>query len=100
MEAFMPLLILRSQDYTSIPYTLLLVFSVVSSVAGLRYAMNRIPLAIAYLIWTSLGIVGTVIVGVTWLDESLTTLQMMSIVLIVTAVIGLRINSEPAKSDG
>lgn len=92
-EAFVPLLVIRSENYTNPLYLSFLLVTVVSSIVGLRYAMRVIPLGIAYTVWTALGILGTVVLGVTVLDESLEPIEIFSLMLIVLAVIGLRISS-------
>ena len=92
-EAFIPLLVIRSESYTHAVYLPLLLITVVCSILGLRYAMAAIPLSIAYTVWTALGILGTAVIGVTVLKETLETVELFSLLLIVIAVIGLRISS-------
>jgi quaternary ammonium compound-resistance protein SugE len=98
-EACIPLLIIRSEDYSQPLYLPLLLATVVCSILGLRYAMAAIPLTTAYMVWTSLGILGTALIGVTLLDETLSPIEIGSLLLIAIAVAGLRICStsqEPA----
>ena len=98
-EAFIPILVIRSDSYTHLLYTSALVATVVCSILGLRYAMAVIPLGIAYLVWTSLGILGSVTIGAEVLHEHISGVEMASLALIVVAVIGLRISSGSTQTD-
>ena len=92
-EAFIPILVIRSESYTHAVYLPLLLITVVCSILGLRYAMAAIPLGIAYTVWTALGILGTAVIGAVVLKETLETLELFCLLLIVIAVAGLRISS-------
>jgi quaternary ammonium compound-resistance protein SugE len=46
----------------------------------------------AYAVWTGLGAAGTVIVGMIWLNESVTVLKLVSIVLVLAGVVGLQLS--------
>lgn len=69
------------------------VVTVVGAVGGLWFlalAMKSLPVSIAYPVWTSLGILGTVALGTLMLGESFTLLKLISVVAIIAGVIGLR----------
>ena len=67
--------------------------TIIVAVILMRYSMNGIPLAIAYMVWTSLGILGTSLIGIYVLEEPLTIIKAISLAVIVIAVAGLRISS-------
>lgn len=92
-EAFIPLLVIRSEDYTHVVYLPLLLITVVCSILGLRFAMAAIPLSIAYMVWTALGILGTAVIGAVVLEETLEIIELLSLLLMLIAVAGLRISS-------
>ena len=93
LEAFIPILVIRTESYTQPLYIALLAVCVVLSFMGVRYSTNKIPLGIAYTVWTALGILGTVLVGATLLGENINPFKMICLVLIVFAVTGLRIST-------
>ncbi len=67
-----------------------LVFGI-TSVYLLGRTLDRLPLGTAYAIWTGLGSVGVVTLGIILFNEQLTPTRVACIALIVTGVIGLRL---------
>ena len=67
-----------------------LVFGVISVVL-LSRTLDRLPVGTAYAIWTGLGSIGVVILGIVLFGEPLTLARVACIALIVTGVVGLRI---------
>jgi quaternary ammonium compound-resistance protein SugE len=68
---------------TAITYILSAVF--------LALALKYLPLGMAYVMWVVFGIIGTTILGVLLFSEKLTVLQIISIILIIVGVIGLKL---------
>ncbi|GLZ85632.1 transporter [Metapseudomonas resinovorans] len=69
------------------------VLVVVAAVAGIWFltlSMRVLPVSIAYPIWTAIGTLGTVLLGFLLLGEALTPTKLVSVVLIVVGVAGLR----------
>ena len=56
----------------------------------LSLAMRAIPLGTAYAVWTGIGAVGTVILGMLLFGESRDLARLGCIVLILAGVVGLR----------
>jgi len=73
----------------SVPATIAIVSFVVSMVL-LALAVKRLPVGTAYAVWTGIGAVGTALLGVYVLGETLTLVQMGSIGLIVCGIVGLK----------
>jgi quaternary ammonium compound-resistance protein SugE len=67
-----------------------LVFGVIS-VALLAKTLDHLPVGTAYAIWTGVGSVGVVTLGILVFDEPVTPARLACIALIVTGVIGLRL---------
>lgn len=63
------------------------------SLALLGLAMRELPLGTAYAIWTGVGAVGTVIVGIILFGESMAPLRLLSVGLIVTGLLGLKLSN-------
>lgn len=57
----------------------------------LGLAMKQLPLGTSYAVWVGVGAVGTVILGVVLLDESLNLWRVVSLALIVLGIIGLKL---------
>jgi quaternary ammonium compound-resistance protein SugE len=61
-----------------------------ASVALLYLAMRNLPLGTAYAVWTGIGAVGTVVVGILMFGESADAIRLACIGLIVTGILGLK----------
>ena len=56
-------------------------------------ASQALPLGTAYAVWTGIGAVGTVIVGIIFFKEPVTFLRLFFIVTLIGSVIGLKLAS-------
>ncbi|MCY1285845.1 Quaternary ammonium compound-resistance protein SugE [compost metagenome] len=70
--------------------SLLVVVAAVAGIYFLTLSMRVLPVSIAYPIWTAIGTLGTVLLGFLLLGEALTPAKLVSVVLIVAGVAGLR----------
>jgi quaternary ammonium compound-resistance protein SugE len=61
----------------------------------LGVALKTLPTGTGYAVWVGIGAVGTAILGVLFLGEPVTPLRLVSIVLIILGVIGLRLAEGP-----
>lgn len=71
--------------------SLLTALCMIASLGLLGLALRSLPLGTAYAVWTGVGTVGTVIVGILWLGESAGVGRLISIALIVTGIVGLKL---------
>lgn len=70
-----------------------LLLTVVAAIGGIYFltlALRELPVSVAYPIWTAIGSLGTVFLGVLLLGESLTAVKLVSVGLIVAGVAGLK----------
>ena len=72
-----------------LPSVLLFVFYA-SSFALMTVAVKRIDMSVSYAIWSGVGTATIALIGVIAFRESLSAVQVASIVLIIAGVIGLR----------
>ena len=73
----------------TLPSVLLFVFYALSF-ALMTIAVKRIDMSVSYAIWSGVGTAVIALIGVFAFRESLTTVQVVSIVLIIVGVVGLR----------
>lgn len=59
----------------------------------LSLAMKKLPLGTAYTVWTGIGAVGAVLVGIFFLGESASLPRLFCLALIVAGIVGLRLTS-------
>ena len=57
----------------------------------LSQALKTLPLGTAYTVWTGIGAVGTVVLGIVLFGESRDAVRLLCILLIVAGVGGLRL---------
>lgn len=69
--------------------------SLLVSMALLGLAMKSLPLGTAYAVWTGIGAVGTVILGILLFKEPATVARLVCVGLIVTGILGLKLFSSP-----
>ncbi|MBV4537448.1 MULTISPECIES: quaternary ammonium compound efflux SMR transporter SugE [Pseudomonas] len=73
--------------------TVLTVGAMVISLGLLGLAMKELPLGTAYAIWTGVGAVGTVIAGIILFGESMALVRLLSVALIITGLVGLKVSA-------
>jgi small multidrug resistance pump len=78
-----------------LPSVLLFVFYAMSFFL-MTIAVKRIDMSVSYAIWSGVGTATIALIGVMWFRESLTWVQVASIVAIVAGVIGLRAGAASA----
>ena len=63
------------------------------SIVFLSQALKSIPLGTAYAVWTGIGAVGTVLLGMVLFGESRDLIRLVCIFVIVAGIAGLRLSS-------
>jgi quaternary ammonium compound-resistance protein SugE len=63
------------------------------SVVLLGLAMRTLPVGTAYAVWTGIGAVGTVILGIVLFDEPANAARLACVGLIVIGIFGLKLTS-------
>jgi quaternary ammonium compound-resistance protein SugE len=61
----------------------------------LSLALRTLPIGTAYAVWTGIGAVGTALLGMIIFGEPRTVLRLLSILLIVIGIFGLRLFGAP-----
>ena len=63
------------------------------SVVLLGLAMRTLPVGTAYAVWTGIGSVGTVILGIVLFGDPATPARLLCVALIVCGILGLKLTS-------
>ncbi|NQD39110.1 multidrug efflux SMR transporter [Permianibacter sp. IMCC34836] len=61
------------------------------SVIVLGWAVKSLPVGTAYAVWTGIGTLGTVIIGMLWLNEPRDAARLFFIAMIVAGCVGLKL---------
>jgi quaternary ammonium compound-resistance protein SugE len=82
-----------TENFTKLYPTLIFITFAVLSFYFLTKAIESIPLGTAYVIWTGIGAVGTVLVGIFYYNEPAGLLRLFFISTLVISIVGLKIAS-------
>jgi quaternary ammonium compound-resistance protein SugE len=82
-----------SEGFTRLWPSVWTAVAMVVSMVLLATAMRSLPAGTAYAVWTGIGTVGTVILGIVLLGEPATLARVVCIALILAGIIGLKILS-------
>ncbi|MGF6171930.1 quaternary ammonium compound efflux SMR transporter SugE [Ensifer sp. 4252] len=82
-----------TDGFTRLTPTILTVGSMIVSIALLGLAVRTLPLGTAYAVWTGIGTVGTVILGIVLFAEPATFVRLGCITLIVAGIAGLKLSA-------
>ena len=67
------------------------VAAMVFSVVLLGWAMRTLPVGTAYAVWTGIGAVGTVILGIVLFQEPATVARLLCVAMILAGIVGLKL---------
>ena len=82
-----------SNGFANVKADIVFVIGTGMSVWLLSVAMKSIPMGTAYAVWTGIGAVGGVIVGIIMFGEAATLLRLTSAALIVIGIAGLKLSA-------
>jgi len=82
-----------TDGFKNIPWTLAFLACVAGSMFFLEMGTRSIPIGTAYAVWTGIGALGTVLIGIIWYQEPATLIRILLICLLVSSVAGLKLTS-------
>ena len=82
-----------SQGFTKPLPTVLTLAALVVSLWLLALAMKTLPLGTSYAVWTGIGSVGTVILGIFLFGDSANAMRLICVGLILVGIFGLKLTS-------
>ncbi|MFL6843302.1 MAG: DMT family transporter [Allosphingosinicella sp.] len=75
------------------PWTLAFLVSVTLSMGLLERAARTIPMGTAYAVWGGIGAAGTVLVGILWFGEPVTSIRILLLLALIACIVGLRLTA-------
>ena len=84
-----------TDGFTRLWPTVLTLAGLAASMAFLALAVRTIPIGTGYAVWTGIGAVGTVVLGMVLFDESRTAPRLFCIALILVGIVGLKATAGP-----
>ena len=82
-----------SEGFTDLKYTILTVVGMIFSFLFLSQATKNLPLGTAYAVWTGIGALGAVIVGIVMFKEPVTAARIFFMALLLIGIVGLKATS-------
>jgi quaternary ammonium compound-resistance protein SugE len=82
-----------TEGFTKFWPTVATVLSMIISLGLLGIAMKSLPVGTAYAVWVGVGAVGTAILGIILLGEASNPMRLLSLLLIIAGIIGLKLAS-------
>ena len=93
LEVFWSTCLKFSEGFTVLKFTIPTIVGMVLSFLCLSQATKVLPLGTSYAIWTGIGALGAVVVGVVIFHESLSPARLVFAALLLVGIIGLKATS-------
>lgn len=93
LEVVWALMLKQSAGFTKPLPTVIFIVSLFFSMFLLSQALKSLPVGTAYAVWTGIGAAGTAILGMVLLGEARDVLKLLSLMMLVGGIIGLRLTS-------
>lgn len=93
LEVVWALMLKQSDGFTKPLPTAIFVIALIASMVLLAQSLRVLPVGTAYAIWTGIGAAGTAILGMIFLGESRDVIKLVSLVMIIAGIVGLRLSS-------
>jgi len=82
----------KSEGFSRLGASLVFLFGLIASMAGLAYAMRGLPVGTAYEVWVGIGAVLTVVYAMISGEEPLSGFKIVFLMMIIGGVIGLKLS--------
>lgn len=93
LEIFWATCLKLSNGFTVLKFSILTIVGMVFSFIFLAQATKILPLGTSYAIWTGIGALGSVIIGIILFKEVFTLPKVLFVTLLLIGIIGLKITS-------
>ena len=80
-----------TDGFTKPMASVLTVAAMIASIVLLGLAMKQLPVGTAYAVWTGIGTIGTVILGIALMGDPATPMRLACLGLIVLGIAGLKL---------
>lgn len=91
LESVWAVALARTAGFTRPLPSVVFAVALVLSMSGLGYALRSVPVGTGYAVWVGIGAAATALVGMVVLGESASLLRVVSLLLVVAGVVGLKV---------
>lgn len=93
LEVFWATFLKLSDGFRNPGYSVVTVLGMLASFYFLSQATKALPLGTSYAIWTGIGALGAVVVGIVLFKEPLSAPRIFFAALLLTGIVGLKLTS-------
>jgi len=79
-----------TEGFTKLWPTIIFLICILASFHFLEKSLAEIPIGTAYAVWTGIGVVGTIIIGIIFFHEPLTLWRVFFLVTLIGSIVGLK----------
>lgn len=90
LEVFWATFLKLSEGFTKPLFSVLTAAGMLASFALLAQAMKTLPLGTAYSVWTGIGALGSLLVGIVVFRESASPARLLFAALLLAGIVGLK----------
>ncbi|MEQ8557775.1 MAG: SMR family transporter [Henriciella sp.] len=83
----------QSAGFTRLFPSLVTIVAMIGSFSLLAWSMRVLPLGTAYTVWTGIGALGALVMGIVFLGESVTALRILAAGMILGGLLLMRIST-------
>ena len=83
-----------SEGFSRLVPSVLVLFFYALSIIALTFAVNRLDVSVAYAVWSGMGTALVAAIGLWFFQESVTTVKVVALGLIIAGVVMLHLTSE------
>ena len=81
-----------TEGFTRLVPSVLTLACMAGSILLLGLALKALPIGTAYAVWTGIGAAGTAVIGMAFLGDTVSTIKLVSIGLVLAGVVGLNLS--------
>lgn len=93
LEVFWSTTMKWSEGFTKINFTIYTIIGMIASFFFLSQAIKQLPMSLSYPIWTGIGAVGSVIIGVVLFHDKINPATWLFIGLLLISIVGIKMTS-------
>ena len=91
MEAVWATALGKAEGFTRLVPSVVFGVALTASMSGLAFALRELPTGTAYAVWVSIGALLTVVYSMATGQETVSTLKILFLIMIVGGVVGLKL---------
>lgn len=93
LEVFWSTMMKWSDGFSKLNYSVLTVLGMIASFYFLSKAIKVLPMSLSYPVWTGIGAVGSIIIGVVLFHDKLAPVTWLFVALLLIGIVGIKVTS-------